>query len=280
MRSERDRRFDAARANLLGWLRSHQELVPEWLAKATTTLHAWRSEARLVALYSRWSGSRFEGDEQPYYALASWRARARHEWAVESCARDQALRRRRERYRVWAAQLASKYNTIVIEKFDKREVAVIPAPDVQVEQNAEQAARDKAARSNRFLAATSELCDCLVTAARSRGCTVIAVPCEDTTRTCPVCGLVESRDAAAAIELTCECGASWDQDVDGAPAVLLARARERPGDTKILVGAREDEKKNENGQKPESQWQRVRRMRAEKEARMGTAREAAPEGAE
>jgi hypothetical protein len=280
MRSERDKRFDAARASLLGWLRSHQEHVPEWLTQATTTLHAWRSEARLVALCSRWSENRFQGDDQPYYALASWKARARHEWAFESRAREQALRRRREKYRVWAAQLTSKYDTILIEKFDKREVAVIPAPDVQVEQNAEQAARDEAARSNRVVASTSELCSCLVTAARSRGCTVIAVPCEDTTRTCPVCGLVESRDAAAAIELTCECGAAWDQDVDGAPAVLLARARERPGDTKILVDAREEEKQNENGEKKEGRWERARRLRNEKEARMKAAREAAPDGAE
>jgi hypothetical protein len=280
MRSERDVRFDVARARLLGWLRQRPQDLPDWLTKATSTLHAWRSEARLAALWSRWSMHRFSGDASAYDALTSWQARARHEWAVESRARKQALRRRREKYRVWAARLAEKYDTIVIEKFDKRRVAERPAADRQPAQNAEQIARDESARSNRVLASTSELCDSIVMAARSRRCAVPAMPCADTTRTCPVCGLVESRDAAASVTLLCECGATWDQDVTGAPAVLLARWRERPGDAKMLVSARDEEKLNENGEKKESRWERARRLRGEKEARMKRPRREASDGAE
>ncbi len=280
MRSDRDKRFDVARARLLGWIRENRAICPPWLIEAAATMHVWRSEARMVGLWRHWSVERFGGDERAFGALDGWRARAHHEWAVESRARDQALRRRREKYRVWAAQLATKYDTIVIERFDKRDVAVKPTADMQPTQDAEQIARDEGARSNRVLAATSELCQCIVTAGRSRQCAVIAMPCEDTTRTCPVCGLVESRDAAAAISLTCECGARWDQDVDGAPSVLLARWRERPGDAKILAGARKDENASEPGEKKEGRWARAKRLRGEKEARMAAARESTADGAE
>lgn len=280
MRSERDQRFDVARARLVCWLREHRDILPRWLVEATATVHAWRSEARMTALCGRWSRERFAGDDEAFGALDGWCARARHEWAVESRAREQALRRRREKYRVWAAQLASKYDTIVIERFNKRRVAVRKSADSQPAQDAEQIARDEGARSNRVLAATSELCQCIVVAGRGRQCAVIAMPCANTTRTCPVCGLVEDRDAAAAVSLSCECGAAWDQDIDGAPSVLLARWRERPGDAKILAGAREDENVNENAEKKEGRWERAKRLRGEKEARMATARGAADNSVE
>ena len=82
------------------------------------------------------------------------------------------------------------------------------------------------------------------------------------------------------IRLACECGAAWDQDVTGAPTILLARWRERPGDAKMLVGARDGENGNDPAEKKESRWARVKRLRAEKEARMSAAREAAGSGAE
>jgi hypothetical protein len=271
MRSARDLRFDAARLALSVWLRDHREILPDWLRVISANVHAWKAEARMVALRNRWMDARFADDEAAYDALTNWAFRARHDWAVESCARGQALRRRREKYRVWAAQLATKYDTIVIENFDKRRVAAT-SRDATTE--------NETARANRVLASTSELVSCMETAARSRRAALFAVPCADTTRTCPTCGLVESRDAAAAVRLECECGARWDQDVDGAPLVLLARWRERPGDAKIVVSAREQEKTNENGEKKEGRWAKVARLRAEKVARMATAREADADGAE
>jgi hypothetical protein len=64
-----------------------------------------------------------------------------------------------------------------------------------------------------------------------------------------------------------------------ARGALLARWRERPGDAKVLAGAREDENANENGDKKEGGWERARRMRDEKLARMATARAMASNGA-
>jgi hypothetical protein len=279
LRSQRDLRFDVARGRVNAWLRANSTILPDWLRLASANIHAWRAESRLAGLHGRWRGARFGGDVEIYDVLSNWASRARHDWAVESQARGQALRRRREKYRVWAAQLATRYDTIVIEKFDKRKVAKRPDTDAQCAQTAEQIARDEYARAHRVLASTSELCGCLVDAGRSRQSAVLAMPCADTTRTCPTCGLVESRDAAASVSLTCDCGAAWDQDVDGAPSILLARWRERPGDAQVLAGAREDENANENGDKKESRWERASRMRDEKLARMATARAMASNGA-
>ena len=130
------------------------------------------------------------------------------------------------------------------------------------------------------MAATSDLVQSLVSAGRSRQRVVAAVSAVDTTRTCPHCGLVTDRGAEAAVVLRCECGRQWDQDVDGAPLLLLARWREQPGDAKILVGARMAENGSDVEEKKESRWVRVKRLRAEKEARMKAAREVAGTNAE
>jgi hypothetical protein len=280
MRGARDVRFDDARVKLAAWLKANWATLPDWLRVTSANIHAWKSESRLAGLWGRWSRERFEGDDAGYWPLESWQARARHEWAVESRTRDQALRRRREKYRVWCAQMADKYETIVIERFDKRQVAVLPQPDANAPVFPVPKAQDEIARHHRFLVATSELMQCIVTACRGRQTTLVAVPCADTTRTCPVCGLVETRDAAASIRLVCDCGAAWDQDVEGAAAVLLARWRERPGDAKIMVGARKDEKDSESAAAQETRWQRAKRLREEKEVRMKGAREAGANGAE
>jgi hypothetical protein len=272
----RSLRFDSARAAFAAVLRGLGDGVPEWLAAKTWSLSAWKSEARLAALCLDWpTESQGVVLDAAYRDLCAWYYPDRHAWETESAARVQSLRRRREVYRIFAAWLADHYDTIVIEAFDKRDVAkrpVLGADDDKVQ--------NETARGNRQLASPSELCGSITKAARSRARTCAAMPCADTTRTCPVCGLVTKRDAEADVTISCECGHVWDQDVAGAPFVLLARWRERPGDAKILEGARDGGKENESANKKTSRRERVKALRRAKEERMQVAREAFPDLAE
>ena len=278
LRSERDERFELAREAFARWVtvQDVQRLI-DGPGIETRSVRQWRSPARLAALCRRWESRHVPGVSASIDAvirdLVSWERRDRHLWACETRQRVRALRRRREIYRVFAARLADMYDTIIVEKFDKRDVAIRPVTGEE-----DDTTQNETARGNRVLAATSELVVAIVNAGKLRGREVIAAPCADSTRACPSCGLVEDRKAAESVRLRCECGAEWDQDIDGAPAVLLAR--ERSSDAKILVSARVEGKASDAAQVSESRWARVRRLRTEKEVRMRTAREEADKVAE
>jgi hypothetical protein len=257
VRSERDILLDGAKKRLAAWLKKGGK-GPEWLHERCKALYAWRSAARMAALtthWGEWLEEHPEGDVEPYEMLAAWKGQDRYLWAVEARWRDRALRRRREFYRLFGVALARTYATIVIEKFDKRRVAKRP--------NTEDNGQGQTARSNRQLAAVSVLCESIEQAGTSRGRTVALVPCENSTRECPMCGRIEDRDAAESVHIGCSCGHVWDQD-DGASDTLLGRWRNRPGDAKI-AGA-PSVKKAAAGQ--ETRWQRARRKGLEKKDRM------------
>ncbi len=269
VRSERDVLFDGAKARLIEWLKTPHKNEPEWvdhdgvvvtLREHCKALHAWRSQAKMAALTTRWGEwlkEHPDGDKWAYDMLVAWRGQDRYLWAVESRWRDRALRRRRELYRLFGVALARTYSTVVLEKFDKRDVARRP--------KAEDEGEAHPARSNRQLAAVSELCECIEQAATSRGRGAVQVPCENSTRECPACGRIEDRKAAAAVNIGCSCGHVWDQD-DGAADTLLARWRERPGDAEMVGRARKPKNPSSNGT-VESHWQKARRKGAEKAAR-------------
>jgi len=260
IRSRRDSLFDLEILRLRRWLVVQDvKTLPACLQEASYgKLAQWKSAARLASLRNRWAEARVPGDEIPFASLDAWATADRHYWEQESRRRDAALRRRREGYRVFAANLVRRYDTIVLEQFDLRKIARRSAVDAEKPEN-------ETARSHRQLAGVSILRLSIIQAAQGAGRAVLAMPAKDTTRTCPVCGLVEKRDAAASIVLVCECGAEWDQDTHGAAPLLLTSARERPGDAKILVRARGAEDTEEV---KESRRDRVKRLRAAKVARM------------
>jgi hypothetical protein len=278
IRSMRAARFNVEILRLAAWI-DILPAVSEWLGD-TSSLRLWKSPARLVYLRNRWRAAREEGlrvstgasEDIAYAALDAWASNDTQYWGQESVRRDASLRRRRDQYRFIAARLCEEYETIVLEQFDLRVFAKRGAVDDGPENDT--------ARSNRHLAAVSELRICIINAARGSGRVVVAMPAHDTTRTCPTCGLVADRPAAPSIMLTCECGATWDQDVAGASETLLIRWRERPGDAKILAGARTTGKDSDSEDKEESRRERVTRMRKEKEARMRDARGPAPADSE
>jgi hypothetical protein len=275
LQSERDVLYEAVRDRLKRWIDDTSEAT-EWMRAISPTIRAWRSPARLVSLLARWRAE--EPNVTPGAVviradLEAWADRDRHAWATVEARRIWALRRRKDKYQCWAKEIAKLCGTVVLEKFDLRSMAVRKPVG-------EDAAENETARSNRQLAAVSYLREYLLQASRAQGATVVQVDAADSTRTCPSCGLVADRDAQAQVRLACECGHAWDQDVEGAAPVLLARYRERPGDAKILVGARSGGSSTEQRQKGADRWARARRMGAAKKERIRGARETAGNGAE
>jgi hypothetical protein len=264
IRSQRSMQFDLVQLHLADFLAYAK--VPEWFRAATTTLKAWRSAAKMARLLGEWSENRFPLDTWIYAKLEAFVHADRWYWTTETRRREASLGRRLDLYRVFAATLAAAYDTVLLEQFDLRAFAKRPAVT--------EAAQNETARSNRHLIAPSSLRTAIVNTCRAKSRACLAVPAIDTTRECPACGDVSDRDAAADVVLRCaKCDAAWDQDVEGAAPVMLARWRERPGDAKVLGGARKSEKSADAKEDSESRRERVRRKRQEKLERMNRARE-------
>lgn len=281
LRSIRDTAMNAALKALVERLRVLG--MPVWMrdltgargsrpteAQALAYLAEWRSPARLAALVLKWREARFEGDGEAHDAAEAWRYHDYHLWQWESSQRTGALRLRREIYRISAAKLAQRYGTVVLEQFDLRTMAR-KAP-------AEAPAENAVARSNRQVAATSELRLVLVNAFVARGGNEVRVPAQDSTRTHATCGLITPFDAAGSVMLTCACGETFDQDANAA-IVLLRRYGERSGGESDPGTARADGMVKDPAVVVESRWTKAKRMAAEKATRREGAREGYSEGA-
>lgn len=276
IQGDRKLRFELAKMSLSRTISALRQ-CPQWLSERASTLSQWHSPARLAALCLDWPTT--EEMQTPvlrvaYRDLCTWYYRDRHDWEVETRQRLRALRRRTEHYRIFSAWLTRTYDTIVIEKFDLRDVAVRPKALESGDKT-----QNETARGNRTIAALSDLRTAITQAARARMATLVAMPSQDTTRKCPRCQSVTDRRAADSVTISCACGHVWDQD-DGAAENLLRLWSEHPGDAEYLAGARYEEKRAEQRQKMGSRWERVRRKRQEKLARMEGAREAEAKGAE
>lgn len=224
----RDQLWNQTIAALAAWVRE-RERVPGWLAESARAWHAWRRKGHLVHLVRQWTENRFAGDEVGFAIAETWLRRDQHLWEWEANLRDQALRRRREYYRVIAADLARRYAGVVVEDFDLSEVARRkPGPDGEPGPAAELVA---IARRQRQWAAVHELRRAIVSACTREGVAITVVPAADTTVTCAACGTVDRFDKRALYHRCSGCGQEWDQDVNAARN-LLARA----GDIAAGVG--------------------------------------------
>lgn len=272
LRAIRDRAFNIARDALVVALDRTTGDDPEtapWLTEATSTLSQWRSPARLAALAVRWRDKGFSPEQaEAYAALEAWRYHDHHLWEWETSQRTKALRHRREVFRIFAAGLAKRYEKLVLEEFDLRPMARHESPESGVAENT-------SARSMRQLAAPSELRLVLVNAFGGAE----KVPAHDTTRTCNACESVQQWDQAAEISHTCSaCGVRWDQDANAALNIL--RRASTGGGGEVSGVARNDVSTPLSGPIVESRWTRAKRMKTEKDARKGPAREVGDEAAE
>lgn len=253
IRANRDDSFNLARRMLSQWIAA-ETTIPDWLTRATRTLEDWRSPARLAKMVHEWRDARFPADAEIYLALEAWRYRDRHLWQYETGQRTGALRNRREIYRRFGAMLASRYETVVFEDFDLRRLARRPKT-FETDKN-----ENETARTNRFLAATSELRGCILNAFASRGGSSAKVNALDSTRICHSCGSVEVFDAAAFVVHACSaCGLVWDQD-ENASRVLFERFRGE----RDMWGAREAGKGSKVVEERESKWARIKREAEER----------------
>ncbi len=277
LQSIRDKSFDAQRASIRPWLDSHPD-APKWLVERCQTMGQWKSIGRLVALVRAWSDRRFQGDEEimgsaatfskgvevaPGSGLLGWLYHDKHLWAWQEAQRGKALRHRREVYRVFAAILARRYETVVVEDFDLRTVAR--------GRKTEDSADNETARSNRQLAAVSDLRLAISNSVTGRGGTFRKVAAAPYTHVCHACGAAEAFDASASIAHLCSaCKVVWDQDENAARNILAAF--ERSNDEPNTAPARTAESQ----EKRESKWAKAKRKKEERNA----ARNAVPSAAE
>jgi len=251
LRSMRDKNFNVARDALVLALAGLD--VPEWYTLRAKALSQWRSPQRLAALATEWKTKRFAGDELAYPALETWRYHDHHLWAWEASQSIGSHRHRREVYRFFGAQLAKRYRTLVLADFDKRRVAVRPAVG-----DADDKTQNETARSNRQLAATSELEREVANAFTSRGGTVEYLSAVDITHTCADCGALSKFRADEMVHAACSsCGVVFDQD-ENAARVLCERWR----DAEKAGVARVAEPQEKTG----SKWTRAKARKEERAA--------------
>jgi len=165
LRSIRDKRMNEMQAILVAWLRG---CGSEEHRERTRFVAQWRACARFAGLAIWWRDHRMEGDELIFVLLEAWRKRDKHLWLWEAHARRTARARRLDGYRVFAADLARRYETLIVEKINLAKVAEKPKPESTREHNA-------TASSQRTATAPSELRGALVNAFRGRGGTVVEV---------------------------------------------------------------------------------------------------------
>lgn len=212
LRSIRDRLFNEARGRLSLWLASPPCAVPEWLTERTKFLGAWRSPGRLAAVVIRWRAGRFAGDAEIFEALEQWRRLDKRRWEEEANVRRKALAWRDHRYRNFARDLARRYHTARVEDTDWRALMCRPEPDDEA---------DGALRTYTRIAAVGTL----LRFVREAMAETVRVPSRDTTRTCHVCGHLNTFPDPADMVQTCDdCGRSWDQDDNAAENLLRAEA--------------------------------------------------------
>lgn len=214
IRSIRDRNFEAARDALCAALKTLP--APDWMKERTESLAQWRSTQRLSNLvWMSWRTQRFDGDREIFDVMDAWRKQDRHLLQWEASEIDRALGNRREVYRVVASQIAKRYSTIVIEKFNLN-MLVRRKKAEEKETEAEQAQR-----SARFLAALSELRGAFKLACSNQGSNLREVDPAYITQDCHVCGFRCDFDAEHERRHVCEsCGVEWDQDLNAARNLL------------------------------------------------------------
>lgn len=140
-------------------------------------------------------------------SLEAWRRWDKRRRDEMDNLRGKLLRERRELYRVWAADVARDHAVVAVTELDLRQIAALePRPG-------EETALHAIARSNRQLAAPSELIDALKVACQRHGAQCLLV--KGAASACHACGAVVAPGADLIVSCP-HCGAIWDQDVNAA----------------------------------------------------------------
>jgi hypothetical protein len=229
----RSRALDAARDQLVAWLHGRQP--PEWFGDLTKGLPQWRAQRKLQRLTDIWKKEehRFDGDGDILASLLAWAKKDRHLATWEAHMRERTLANRRETWRQIAAELASTYQTILVEdglcRSEGRErqmkITAIEGWDKKAPEEGDPHEGREQRRQAR-MAAPGELRLAITHATHKTASTVIDVSAtKNSTRMCAWCNHVQVRaDFAATIEIQCEgCGRTWDQDANAGRNLLHRR---------------------------------------------------------
>ncbi len=169
------------------------------------------SPRALVNLLEKWTAHRFAGDRYAFSKLRDWHKQHIHLWTWRANLRDQLLRRRRELYRRFAANLSEQYGKVFVNDIQLR--SLVEKPDIPVLAPIQ--------RQRRFIAAISVLDRILHNACQKRGAILERVKCKGATISCHLCGATDDWNPRTTLMHTCsKCGRSWDQDYNAAMHVL------------------------------------------------------------
>lgn len=196
LRSTRDKNFNEALTTLVEWLKK-RDSMPEWMleatnrrgsampskAQATAHIAQWRSQARLAGLVKVWGRNRFDGDEECFATLEAWRYHDFHLWQWERSQETNAKRRRREVYRRFAAHLARRFGTIIVDGTDYKEVK---------ETEPKGGKRGRNPQTMGQMVACGELRDIIKNAASTHGSKFEKATAKNTATQCPKCGATDN----------------------------------------------------------------------------------------
>lgn len=209
--SERDKKFNAIRDELIEWLDDNKP--PEWLSKATESIAWWRSKRKLCRVHNQWQGSRFAGDAEIFDKLTDW---FRAEVDLEQYAMMTARRARRARlwlYRNYVAQIRRRYKTVVADDWNIQKLKRNPRAESNDPVNS-------IAKQHSAWASPGLLRNLFVQDGATKEDST------DITRKCHSCGSDNEWDRRKELWHTCDsCSLPWDQDFNAAKN-LLAKAIE------------------------------------------------------
>ena len=197
---------DRARSFLHSYTGSHT--VPEPLAALAGTALSSPAPRALINLFEEWKINRHLDDENAFATISAWHKQYVHLWTWQANLRDQLIRRRRELYRCFAADLARRFRCVFLKDVQLRRISARPLAI-------------PAQRQHRFIAAISVLFRIVQQAFEKQGGIAMRIKAENATMSCHACGVVDEWDPAATLTHTCSnCGLTWDQDYNAARNVL------------------------------------------------------------
>lgn len=189
-----------------------KEVLPRPVISMVSAALSTSSPQTLVEVFDRWKSNRAQGDEEAYASVSAWLKQHVHLWTWQVNQRDQLIKRRREAYRRFAAQLARQFGSAFLHDIPLQRITSRPpiVPDAAA-----------AARQYRFIAAVSILYSTLQHTFERQGAIAARIKVDAATLTCHACKTVDAWNPAATLTHTCSgCGLTWDQDYNAAINVL------------------------------------------------------------
>jgi hypothetical protein len=182
-----------------------------WRSSAQEGIDA-ESPRKMASFFERWQAERFSGDSDVFAAVQSWYKQHVHLWTWQANLRDQLLRRRRELYRRFAADIARRHNRVFVNDLPLASLA---------RKSAAGQAGEAGESQHRFIASVSILLKILISACEKNGVAVTRVDVGDLAKPCHACGALDESGRAISLTQTCSrCGATCDWDYNVALNLL------------------------------------------------------------